>query len=299
MEKPTFDLNELAGGVAVITGGGSGLGLALAMESAEKRMHVVISDIREKEGVAAAKSLQELYPNLHCTFFCCDVTKIESVRSLLQFTKKTYPGRYIQFVAANAGVMLPKSTVLSGTYDEWKNTYNVNVLGVFNTVRVFSPVLLNSPVKSAIEITASMAGLIPGIVGAYGSSKLAAVGIAEALETELSIANTNNIGQVSCVVLCPGIVQTSLLDSSSENLPTDATTENRYDMFSEMTQEMFEEKWNEGMAPSFCAKKLFEHLRDGKFYCILNLSSETDSEVEAQITARYKAMMSRKRTAML
>ena len=139
MEKPIFDLNELAGGVAVITGGGSGLGLALAHESAKKKMHVVISDIREKEGIAATKSLQELYPNLNCSFFHCDVTKIESVRSLLQFTKKSYRGKYIQFLAANAGVMLPKCTVLSGTYDEWKSTYNVNVLGIFNTVRCFKP----------------------------------------------------------------------------------------------------------------------------------------------------------------
>ena len=80
----------------------------------------------------------------------------------------------IQFVAANAGIIIPGATLLGGTPDQWELTYKINVLGVANTLRTFVPVLMAQPERSVVEVTASAAGISFGGNGPYGTSKLAA-----------------------------------------------------------------------------------------------------------------------------
>ena len=63
----------------------------------------------------------------------------------------------------------------AGSPEEWALTYSVNVLGLFHTLRAFVPVLLEQDVQSAVEVTASVAGVMRGSVGPYGTSKLAAL----------------------------------------------------------------------------------------------------------------------------
>lgn len=219
-----MDLNVLKGGVAVVTGSASGLGYALAARAARSGMHIVLSDIRQDALDGAVARLRDEAPiGTVVVGFLCDVTSKASVQGLLIATRESFGTSPIQFVGANAGVLYPASTVLSGTQDEWEFTYKVNVIGLVNTLQVFVPVLLQQgaqssttagPIESIVEITASVAGARFGAVGPYGTSKMAALGVAEALYGELKLDRGG--AAVHLGVLCPGVVQTGLLDTSSE-----------------------------------------------------------------------------------
>jgi len=301
-----MDLNELADGVAVITGGGSGLGMALGMKAASLNMHVVISDIRADVGKAAVKEICQNYSNIQCRSFRCDVTKLSEVEALLDYTRKEFPTKSIKFVGANAGILLPETTILTGSYEEWLNTYNVNVLGVFNTLRTFTPFLLSQSVSSAVEITCSIAGVMAGGFGPYGTSKLASLGIAEALVNEIRLFKKYNDteGNVSVVALCPGVVQTNLLQTSEHmhsdsRASTKVKNSGRNDPSSTMAKEYFNQSIRNGMSSEYCAEKTFEYLEKGNLYCILLDGSNEHEMIEKILRLRHTALVSRKSISRL
>jgi NAD(P)-dependent dehydrogenase (short-subunit alcohol dehydrogenase family) len=210
-----MDLSKLKGGVAVLTGAASGLGLSMAKQACKQGMHVVVSDVRPSAIRPAVESLQQEYPSCQVRGIVCDVTDPASVASLLTATQSFFPSSPIQFIAANAGVIFPRGTILTATPAEWDLTYRVNVLGVANTLRVFVPVMLKQPEQSVVEVTASAAGVSFGSVGPYGTSKQAALGVAEALHRELETVE-GALDKVHVVALCPAIVTTGLLETSTE-----------------------------------------------------------------------------------
>ena len=111
------------------------------------------------------------------------------MKALLKSTLQAFPGKPIQFLGANAGVIFAGSTVLTGSVEEWKFTYDVNVLGVAKTLQTFVAHMAKSTSKDKpciVEITGSSAGIMFGSVGPYGTSKQAAVGLAEELYKEIS-----------------------------------------------------------------------------------------------------------------
>ena len=164
-----MDLAQLHGGLAVVTGSGSvqGLGFAMARKAAALGMHVLISDVRREAVDEAVTMLRSVAPAVHVDGCVTDVTDFASVQALLATALSGFPGTPIRFVAANAGVLFPKTTIITGEPQEWELTYNVNVLGLFHTLRVFVPHLLAQAERSAIEITASIAGVMHGSVGPY------------------------------------------------------------------------------------------------------------------------------------
>ena len=164
-----MDLSQVSGGLAVVTGSGSvtGLGFAMAHKAATLGMHVIISDVRKDAVDEAVAMLRDATPQVRVIGCVTDVTDYGSVEALLAAALSSFPGVPIRFVAANAGVLFPKTTILTGDPKEWELTYNVNVLGLFHTLRVFVPHLIAQSDPSAVEITASIAGIMHGSVGPY------------------------------------------------------------------------------------------------------------------------------------
>ena len=115
-----FDLANLSGKVAVITGSASGLGLNIAIECQKLNMHVVLTDVREEVLNDAVKMLQDKSGGTRTVAFLCDVTREESVQKLLVSVKNTFPDDPIGFVGANAGVLFTGSTLLTGSEEEWQ-----------------------------------------------------------------------------------------------------------------------------------------------------------------------------------
>ena len=220
-----------------------------------------------------------------------------SIKQLQLAVRSEFPSSPVQFLAANAGVLFTGATVLSGSASEWDTTYRVNVLGVVNTLKCFVPAMAVQPERSLVEITASVAGVMWGGNGPYGTSKLASLGVAEALWQELRLMPSKPLQRVSLDVLCPALVKTELLQSGEAATGGKILAEHASsgDATSELTVAGFRSMWGKAMSPEFAAAQVFEHARQGKFYCILDNELERDGMslgVQDTIADRQRAMLS-------
>lgn len=198
-------MDELAGRVAVITGGGSGIGAAMARAFARQGMRLVLADIEPAamDEVAGAIGGDVLTVP-------ADVTKLDDVRRLAERATSHFGA--IHVVCNNAGVGF-FGPIAATTHRDWQWLINVNLWGVIHGVEVFVPRLIDQAQGGHIVNTASMAGLCPMVgLGAYVTTKYAVVGLTETLQRELK---PHGIG-VS--VLCPMIVNTNI-NTSERNRP--------------------------------------------------------------------------------
>ena len=202
-------MDDFHGRVAVITGGGGGIGAAMARAFAARGARIVLADLdpAAMQGVTAAlgKGGAEVLA------VPTDVTVLESVRALADAAERRFGAVHI--VCNNAGIAT-MSEMATSTHADWQYTMNVNFWGVVHGVETFVPRLLARGAGGHIVNTASMAGLV-GMrwLGVYSASKFAVVGLTEALHRELA---EHGIG-VS--VLCPMIVETKINENSVRNRP--------------------------------------------------------------------------------
>ena len=178
----------------------------------------------------------------------------------------------------------------------------MNVIGAANTLRTFVPHMANATSLDKpciIEITASSAGVMFGGSGPYGTSKLAALGLAEEEYRELEAYPTNPLANgTRVVVLCPAIVVTDLLQSGEQATGGEVKAEvgRTNDQSSVNTVRGFQAIWNNGMTADYAASEVFNHAQNGRFYCILDNTVERDGmtmNLEGRMDLRYNAMISR------
>jgi NAD(P)-dependent dehydrogenase (short-subunit alcohol dehydrogenase family) len=197
-------MHDLRGKVAVITGGGSGIGAGMARALAEAGMSVVVADIEQDAAHAVASHLETHY-GVPAVPFAVDVSNSESVEDLAAHSYEVFGNVHV--LCNNAGVM-PVGPILGMTVGEWRWLYDVNVLGVVNGIYAFVPRMLEASEAGHVVNTASMASFSPSpTVPAYASSKQAVLGITESLRDELAATT------VVVSVLCPGSVATRISDS--------------------------------------------------------------------------------------
>ncbi len=203
-------MRELAGKVAVVTGGGSGIGAALARAFAGEGMDVVVADIEAEAAERVAADLRAT--GRRALAVRADVSDFESVEALAARTFDEFGACHV--LCNNAGVLL-MGAIETRTSKDWKWVLGVNLWGVIHGVQAFVPRMLAQPGEKQIVNTGSTAGLVaaPG-VGVYGTAKFGVVGFSEHLRRDLA---QHGIG-VS--VLCPGGVQTKILQSD-RNRPAD------------------------------------------------------------------------------
>jgi NAD(P)-dependent dehydrogenase (short-subunit alcohol dehydrogenase family) len=202
-------MDDFSGRVAVITGGGGGIGAAIARALAGRGGRLVLADI---DDAALARTAAALAPAEVLTV-TTDVTRLESVQALADAAERRFGG--VDLVFNNAGVAT-FGEIAGSTHADWVFTMNVNFWGVVHGVETFVPRLIARNAGGHIVNTASMAGLV-GMrwLGVYCASKFAVVGLTEALQRELA---EHGIG-VS--VLCPMIVETNINENSVRNRPSD------------------------------------------------------------------------------
>jgi NAD(P)-dependent dehydrogenase (short-subunit alcohol dehydrogenase family) len=195
-------MDELGGKTAVITGGASGIGRAMAERFAVERMRLVLADI---DGEALDQAVEELRSGgAEAIGVLTDVTDAAAVQALAGAAVEAYGA--VHLVCNNAGVA-PLHPMVELDLDTWRWLFEVNVMGVVHGVAVFTPMLVDQGVGHVVN-TASVAGLIatPGL-GAYSATKHAVVGLSESLWHEL-------VGSgVGVSVVCPSIVRTQIFDS--------------------------------------------------------------------------------------
>ncbi|MEU5862453.1 SDR family oxidoreductase [Nonomuraea sp. NPDC047529] len=189
--------------VALVTGGASGIGRAVARELRRRGVAVVIADVDEKAGERAAADLGLEFARL-------DVTDAEAVTALV--TRVRAERGRLDFMFNNAGIAVGGVT-RELTLDHWNRTIDVNLRGVVHGVRAAYPVMADQGFGHIVN-TASLAGLVPApLMLPYTASKHAVVGLSLALRAEAAAYG------VRVNVVCPGFVDTPLLDHANPGLP--------------------------------------------------------------------------------
>jgi NAD(P)-dependent dehydrogenase (short-subunit alcohol dehydrogenase family) len=202
-------LKDLKGKVAYITASSDGIGLGIARAASNAGMIVVIG-YRNDERLKAALPLFKkgnpgVFPVKH------DVTERDGWKNLLDQVKAKY-GK-LHLVVNNAGIKTLRQAS-QAKYEEWDNAVAVNFTAIYNSVATCLPHMLEHGEGGHFVTTASMGGLLPGVnAGVYTSTKIAAVGIMEALRVELESTN------IGTSVFCPGGVSTDNYIGTGEENP--------------------------------------------------------------------------------
>jgi NAD(P)-dependent dehydrogenase (short-subunit alcohol dehydrogenase family) len=195
-------MRELQGKVAVVTGAGSGIGLALAGRFAAEGMHVVLADVDEVRLRAVEADLGERGAQVLPVH--CDVSAEESMQELARRTLERFGAAHV--LCNNAGVA-GVGDPWNGPLSVWDWVIGINLYGVVHGIRAFLPIMTDQG-EGHIVNTASMAGLLamPGLAP-YNATKHAVVAISEGLHGELLAKQS----PVRVSVLCPSFVQSNLM----------------------------------------------------------------------------------------
>jgi len=210
-------MRELQGRVAVITGGGSGIGAALAHACAERKMRVVVADVE----AAAAEEVADAVRQRGAEAMACAVD-VRSRAAVDELAKQvgTHFGK-CHLLCNNAGVMVTRP-LLELEEKDWEWSLSVNLWGVIHAVSAFVPQMIAHGEEAHVVNTASIVGLAPlaqGGLGAYTTTKFALVGYSEYLREELKAAGV----PIGVSVVCPGAVTTRIAESE-RNRPQELET---------------------------------------------------------------------------
>jgi NAD(P)-dependent dehydrogenase (short-subunit alcohol dehydrogenase family) len=211
MQTGGMQMKDFAGRIAVVTGGGTGMGRELVRQLVAEGCNVAMCDI-SAPAMAETKALCEgdrLPQGLRITTHVADVSDRSQVERFRDEVGDRQDTDRIQLLFNNAGIGGGGSMV-AGDRDEWERTFNVCWGGVYNCARAFLPMLQKAAeghIVNTSSINGAWASLGPGIPHtAYSAAKFAVKGLTEALITDLRI----NAPHIKCSVVMPGHVGTSI-----------------------------------------------------------------------------------------
>jgi NAD(P)-dependent dehydrogenase (short-subunit alcohol dehydrogenase family) len=196
-------LSEVAGKVAFITGGSSGIGLGMARAFSAAGMKVVFTYLRPEHRDEALALFKPGNPGVHAIHL--DVVDRDAMEHAADEVEQVF-GK-IHLLCCNAGIGL-RTPVSNATYKDWDWAMGVNVGGVFNTLHTFLPRIRAHGEGAHVMATSSSGGLLAGgKVGLYCTTKFAVMGMMESLREELEGEN------VGVSVFCPGLVRSNIVHS--------------------------------------------------------------------------------------
>jgi NAD(P)-dependent dehydrogenase (short-subunit alcohol dehydrogenase family) len=272
--------------VAVVTGAASGIGLATAHLLADEGMRLVLADI-EGDALAAAEQAIKAKGG-EVVAVRCDVTSQEAVNDLALAAFSTF-GR-VHVVFNNAGVAATAATLRlhawEGTLADWDWTLSVNLMGVVHGVRAFVPRMLEGGEEGHIVNTASMAGLLTG-ANPYSVSKHGVVCLTEGLYRDL-----REIGaRVSASVVCPGLINTRILDAERNRADTFGAKTDVDAMRVDVQQFAagFEAALRSGYPPEVVADHVLDAIRNDRFYVF-----PAQPEILEQVNLRMTGIIERR-----
>lgn len=250
-------MDELNGKVAVITGGASGIGLAMAEAFGAEGMKLVVADIQDDALERAVASLKAR--GFEAIGVKTDVSKYDAVEAHAQAAIAAY-GK-VHVVCNNAGVSIT-GPIWALSLDDWRWVYDVNFWGVVHGIKAFVPILMRQGEPAHIVNTASEAGFIGiGDHAPYASSKAAVVSASLALYMELAAWNTG----IGVSVVCPGMVDTQIHRSWRNRPEGDAPWSDRE--FADAARVQGTDQFQaRGVSPAAIAKVTVDAVRTGRFY---------------------------------
>ncbi len=256
-------MKEFKDKVAVITGGASGIGRAIADRCAAEGMRIVLADI---EQAALAQAESELKASgAQVLALQTDVSKAGDIEQLAQKTLQAFGA--VHLLCNNAGVGAG-TTVWDSTLADWQWVLGVNLWGIIHGVRTFVPIMLAQDTEGYIVNTASMAGLLQyHPCSAYQVSKFGAVALSENTYFYLKQMKA----KIGISVLCPGWVKTHIMDSE-RNRPVELQNKAQNEP---MTAEdlaavqSMAEAVESGIPAKEAADAVFDAIQKEQFYIII------------------------------
>jgi NAD(P)-dependent dehydrogenase (short-subunit alcohol dehydrogenase family) len=257
-------MEDLQGKVAVITGGASGIGRAVAERAAAEGMKVVLGDIEEAENELTAQGVEALG-------VVTDVADVVSVRALRDRALDRFGAVHV--VHNNAGVGLG-GPIWEVSEEDWRWILGVNLWGVIHGVATFVPLFIAQGEGHVVN-TASIAGLTTApFLGPYNATKQAVVAVSETLFKDLQAVGA----PVGVSVLCPGFVQTRIAESNRNRPPwaPDHEVDGAGDLRSAV-QSMVDG----GIPPAVVADRVIDAVRTNTFYIL------THPELDVAVKTRF------------
>ena len=269
-------MRELAGKTAFVTGGASGIGLALGRAFARAGMKVMLADIEAGALAAAVESLRDFAPDTRGVI--CDVADPDGVERAAKASYEAFGNVHV--VCNNAGVAAAGG-IDNISVDNWRWVLDVNLMGVLHGIRTFLPHIRAHGEGGHIVNTASMAGMNGGLgFSPYVASKFAVVGMSEGLATQLKPLG------IGVTVVCPGFVRTGI-GESGRNRPERYGTTQTPDPASPagLLLAHIAERLQSGLAPSQVAARVLAAIREDELYVF------THPEMRGEVEERFAAIM--------
>jgi NAD(P)-dependent dehydrogenase (short-subunit alcohol dehydrogenase family) len=269
-------MRELAGRTAFVTGGASGIGLALGHAFAQAGMKVMLADIETGALAAAVETLRDSAPDIRGVV--CDVADPDSVERAAKAYCEAFGNVHV--VCNNAGVAAAGG-IDNISLDNWRWVLDVNLMGVLHGIRSFLPHIRAHGEGGHIVNTASMAGMSSGLgFSPYVASKFAVVGLSEGLATQLKPLG------IGVSVLCPGFVRTRI-GESGRNRPERYGATQTPDPASPagLLLAQIAERLQSGLDPSQIAARVLAAIRGDELYVF------THPEMRDEVEERFAAIM--------
>jgi hypothetical protein len=219
MKKPgkeqRIPMKDFAGKIAVITGGGTGMGRELARQLVAEGCNVAMCDV-SVDAMAETKALcevEKLPQGLRVSTHIADVSIEDQLKRFRDELAEQHATDKIHLLFNNAGIG-GGGSLFTNTREQWERTFNICWGGVYLGVRTFLPMLMKAP-EGHIVNTSSVNGFWASVgMGvshtAYSAAKFAVKGFTEALMNDLRL----NAPHLKCSVVMPGHIGTSIVSNT-------------------------------------------------------------------------------------
>ncbi len=249
---------ELAGKVAVVTGGASGIGRGMVRAFASAGMRIVVADLDEAMRDDTVAELTAA--GTEAVGVRCDVSRLEDVEALAAAALERFGTVHVLCNNAGIGIPTPTATI---RLEDWRWIIDVDLWGPIYGVKVFLPIM-EAQGEGHINTTSSMAGLTAGgYMAAYNVAKHGAVALMATLERDLR----GRKSPVRASVLCPGPINTDISRHSVAYRPSkskpksDSAADGRA---AANVQSMLDQ----GMHPDEVGRLVLDGILEGRFWML-------------------------------
>lgn len=232
-------MESFEGKLAVVTGGGTGMGRELVVQLATEGCHLAMCDVNaDNMGETAMRAAAAAPEGTRITTHLCDVADEEQVNRFRDEVVTKHGTDHINLLFNNAGVG-GGGSFIAGPRHDWDRTFGICWGGVYNCARAFMPLLVASNeghITNTSSVNGFWASLGPGVPHtAYSAAKFAVKGFTEALMEDCKV----NAPHVGVSVVMPGHIGTDIVINSRKvinNTGDDLTDEEIEEMRSGMAQ---------------------------------------------------------------
>ena len=265
--------------VAVVTGSASGIGKALARALLQEGAQVVLADVNPQ---ALDAALAEFRADGHQALaVATDVSQPAQLERLAVHAYREF-GK-VDILCNNAAVTHGGPATWENSLEDWQRVLGINLMGVVHGVKSFVPRMIKQGTPAVVLNTSAVLGITLGTTNAaYPVSKHAVVVLSECLFNEFRRQNL----PISVHVLCPGFVDTNILESTDKQTDSDSAHQSQpLTDQAEAYQQWFVRQHRQGMAPEEVARLALEGIRNDKFYIL------THSPLKRLVEYRMQAII--------